>query len=83
VVAVDLPGHGATPALPGALTLERLVDDLQEWLVEQQLTGADLVGSSMGARMVLELARQRRCRAVAGQVDGDHLPSRSERLEHR
>jgi pimeloyl-ACP methyl ester carboxylesterase len=58
VVAVDLPGHGATPALPGALTLERLVDDLQEWLVEQQLTGADLVGSSMGARMVLELARR-------------------------
>ena len=49
---------GATPALPGALTLERLVDDLQEWLVEQQLTGADLVGSSMGARMVLELARR-------------------------
>jgi len=58
VVTVDLPGHGATPALAGALTLDRLTDDLQEWLVAQDLAGADLVGSSMGARMVLELARR-------------------------
>jgi pimeloyl-ACP methyl ester carboxylesterase len=58
VVTVDLPGHGATPPLTGALTLDRLTDDLQEWLVAQDLAGADLVGSSMGARMVLELARR-------------------------
>lgn len=58
VVTVDLPGHGATPALPAPLTLEALVEALHGWLVEQELTGADLVGSSMGARMVLELARQ-------------------------
>ena len=58
VVAVDLPGHGRTPSLDGPLTLERLVDVLHEHLVAQDLAGADLVGSSLGARMVLELARR-------------------------
>ena len=58
VVNVDLPGHGETPSLTGALTLDRLVDDLQQLLVREDLAGADLVGSSMGARMVLELARR-------------------------
>jgi pimeloyl-ACP methyl ester carboxylesterase len=58
VVLVDLPGHGASPALPGEVTLDRLVTALHDFLVEQDLTGADLVGSSMGARMVLELARR-------------------------
>jgi pimeloyl-ACP methyl ester carboxylesterase len=58
VVTVDLPGHGTTPPLPGRLTLDRLTDDLQQWLTAQDLAGADLVGSSMGARMVLELARR-------------------------
>ena len=58
VVAVDLPGHGSTPELAGAVTLDRLVDELRDFLVQPGLTGADLVGSSMGARMVLELARQ-------------------------
>ena len=32
VVTLDLPGHGETPALEGELTLERLVDDLQQFL---------------------------------------------------
>jgi pimeloyl-ACP methyl ester carboxylesterase len=58
VVTVDLPGHGSTPPLAGPLTLDRLTDELQAWLVAQDLAGADLVGSSMGARMVLELARR-------------------------
>ena len=58
VVTMDLPGHGATPALTGTLTFERLVDALQQHLEREGLGGADLVGSSMGARMVLELARR-------------------------
>jgi pimeloyl-ACP methyl ester carboxylesterase len=58
VVTVDLPGHGASPVLPGTVTLERLVDELRAFLEQQGLSDADLVGSSMGARMVLELARQ-------------------------
>jgi len=57
LVLVDLPGHGQAEPLDG-LTLDRLVDDLHEHLEEQGLGDADLVGSSMGARMVLELARR-------------------------
>ena len=58
VVTLDLPGHGETPPLSGELTFDRLVDDLQACLAEHELSEADLVGSSMGARMVLELARR-------------------------
>ena len=58
VVTVDLPGHGSTPPLTGPLTLERLVDELRAFLEQEGLQSADLVGSSLGARMVLELARQ-------------------------
>lgn len=58
VVALDLPGHGTSASLTGGLTFERLCDALQEHLVAEGLSGADLVGSSMGARMVLELARR-------------------------
>ncbi len=58
VVTVDLPGHGSTPSLAGDLTFDRLNDALQQHLLAEDLAGADLVGSSMGARMVLELARR-------------------------
>lgn len=58
VVTVDLPGHGTTPALTAPLTFEALVDDLAALLEHGGLAGADLVGSSMGARVVLELARR-------------------------
>lgn len=64
VIAVDLPGFGDTPPLPGTLTFARLVDATVEFLEDNDLVGVDLVGSSMGARMVLELAR----RGVAGAV---------------
>ena len=58
VVALDLPGHGESAALEGELTFARLCDALEEHLVAGGLAQADLVGSSMGARMVLELARR-------------------------
>lgn len=58
VVAVDLPGHGETPPLEGDLTFDRLVDEVHAFLTEQGLDQTDMVGSSMGARVVLELARR-------------------------
>lgn len=58
VIAVDLPGHGASPKLPGTHTIGTLADSLTAFLTEHDLLGIDAVGSSMGARLVLELARR-------------------------
>ncbi|MCB6574798.1 hypothetical protein LI165_12295, partial [Phascolarctobacterium faecium] len=58
VVAVALPGFaGDTPPL-AASSFATLTDALQEWLGEEGLADAPLVGSSLGARMVLELSRR-------------------------
>ena len=58
VVAVDLPGFaGDTPALPHP-TFAALTDAVEKWLVAEGLAGAPLVGTSLGARMVLELSRR-------------------------
>lgn len=64
VIAVDLPGHGATPAEHDSGTFDGLVGSVQRYLASNELTGIDVVGSSMGARLVLELAR----RGVVGNV---------------
>lgn len=64
VIAIDLPGHGQTPKLAGENSFYSLADALEGWLRENNLVGVDCVGSSMGARLVLELAR----RGVLGAV---------------
>lgn len=58
VVAVDLPGFGDSPPLDGPVTIATLTDALAAFVAEQGLDGVDTVGSSMGARMVLELVRR-------------------------
>ncbi|SHJ14662.1 Pimeloyl-ACP methyl ester carboxylesterase [Hymenobacter daecheongensis DSM 21074] len=58
VVAIDLPGHGATPPLPGENSIGTFADALTAFLTQHDLLGIDAVGSSMGARLVLELARR-------------------------
>lgn len=58
VVGVDLPGFGGSAPLDGEVSIERLADALQAHLVAEGLAAADLVGSSLGARLVLELARR-------------------------
>ncbi len=58
VVAVDLPGHGRTPPLRGDSSMDTLADAVTAWLAAQGLTGEDVAGSSMGARLALELARR-------------------------
>jgi pimeloyl-ACP methyl ester carboxylesterase len=64
VIAVDLPGHGATPAEPDSGTFDGLVGSVERYIAKTGLAGVDVVGSSMGARIVLELAR----RGVVGNV---------------
>lgn len=58
VIAIDLPGHGATPAEQDSGTFEGLVGSVERYLAANDLVGVDVVGSSMGARIVLELARR-------------------------
>ena len=58
VIAIDLPGHGATPAEPESGSFAGLVDQVERYIAESDLAGVDVVGSSMGARLVLELARR-------------------------
>ncbi len=58
VVAVDLPGFaGDSPPLPDP-SLVALTDAVEQWLRAEGLTTAPLVGTSLGARMVLELGRR-------------------------
>jgi pimeloyl-ACP methyl ester carboxylesterase len=58
VIALDLPGHGRTPPLPGETSIRTLADAVTEFINDNNLNGVDAVGSSMGARLVLELARR-------------------------
>ena len=58
VVTFDLPGFGASLPLAGPVTMATLTDAVASFLRDEDLVDADLVGSSMGARLVLELARR-------------------------
>ena len=70
VIAVDLPGFGDTPPLPAPLTFAALTDATVQYLHDNALTGVDVVGSSMGARLVLELARRGEVGAVVALDPG-------------
>ena len=58
VIAVDLPGFGDTPPLAGEQSVATLTDAVEAFVREHDLDGVDVVGSSMGARMALELVRR-------------------------
>lgn len=64
VMVLDLPGHGGSPAESDSGTFAGLVRSVATWLETERMTGVDMVGSSMGARIVLELAQ----RGLAGNV---------------
>lgn len=58
VVRLDLPGFGQTAMPVGEYSLTGVADALEAHLRREDLADADLVGSSMGARLVLEMARR-------------------------
>ncbi|MDO9355139.1 MAG: alpha/beta fold hydrolase [Solirubrobacteraceae bacterium] len=70
IIAPDLPGFGRTPPLDGPVTITTLADALEAFLVEHDLDGVDCVGTSMGARLVLELARRKRVGATVALDPG-------------
>jgi len=70
VILIDLPGHGDTPAEEDSGTFAGQLRSLDAWLDAEGLAGADMVGSSMGGRLVLELARRGRTGAVVSLDPG-------------
>ena len=79
VIGVDLPGFGATPPLSGAPSIAALADALEAFLDEHALDGVDVVGSSMGARLALELARRGRTGATIALDPGGFWTQREAR----
>lgn len=59
VVAVDLPGFGASPPLPCPFTLGQMADAVWHLLDRLQLPPCVLVGHSMGGYVALEMAARR------------------------
>ncbi len=80
VIAVDLPGFGATPPLPGAVSIDAIADALVAFQAEHDLVGVDVVGSSMGARLALELARRGAAGATVALDPGGFWTDRERRV---
>jgi len=69
-IAVDLPGFGDTPPLTRETSIATLADAVERFIDAQGLSGIDMVGSSMGARLVLELARRGQTGAIVSLDPG-------------
>ena len=80
VIAVDLPGFGESPPLPGEVTVATLTDAVEEFITERGLDAVDVVGSSMGARMVLEMARRGHRGAVVALNPGGFWSDRQVKI---
>ena len=64
MTVIDLPGHGETPAAEDSGTFTGPADSVERFILEEGLEGVDIVGSSLGARIVLEMARRGRVGAT-------------------
>lgn len=58
VIAIDLPGCGESASIKGFNSIEKLSDEVEKFIITHDLVGIDVVGSSLGGRIVLELARR-------------------------
>jgi pimeloyl-ACP methyl ester carboxylesterase len=72
VVTVDLRGHGLSQKLydPAAYSLPAMAGDVLAVVEQLQIKKPDLIGFSLGARVVLELLRQRGDRFLLGVLCG-------------
>ena len=77
-VAVDLPGHGATPATAESGSIQGCAAEVARLLRARSLPPAVLVGHSMGCRVVLEAAlRAPEHVAAIVLLDGSRFPPQS------
>jgi pimeloyl-ACP methyl ester carboxylesterase len=78
VLAVDLPGHGGSPALPAdtAPDFPTLADAVERALDRAGVPEPHVLGVSIGGRVALELARRGRARSVVAVAPtGPVLPA--------
>jgi pimeloyl-ACP methyl ester carboxylesterase len=64
VLAISLPGFGASPPLDRKPTVPALADAVEEELDAAGMATAHMVGNSLGGWISAELARRRRARSV-------------------
>jgi pimeloyl-ACP methyl ester carboxylesterase len=75
VLAVDLPGHGESPALARRPTIAAVADAIEADLDALGYARVHVLGNSIGARMALELARRHRALSVVAIApSGANLP---------
>lgn len=58
VIAVDLPGHGASPVAPEASTFPGIANAIADFIRVENIVGIDCVGHSLGGRVALEMVRR-------------------------
>lgn len=66
VFSVDLPGFGASPALPGRTDVPALTGAIEAWLAEQGIERPHVAGNSTGGGIALELADRGAVRSAIG-----------------
>lgn len=66
VVALDLPGFGDSPALPGEPTVAALADAVSDLAAGLGMDRPHVAGNSLGGGIALELARTDRARSATG-----------------
>ena len=64
VLAVDLPGHGDSPALSKRPTIHSVTDAIEADLDALDIGRVHVLGNSLGARTALELARRDRVLSI-------------------
>jgi pimeloyl-ACP methyl ester carboxylesterase len=69
-IAVDLPGHNGTPAAPRSGSFAGLARDLEALLDREGLVGVDMVGSSLGGQLALEMSRRGKAGATVALDPG-------------
>ena len=79
VLAVDLPGHGRSPALSSRPTIAAITDAIVADLNEQGFGRVHILGNSIGARIALELAARGRARSVVA-ISPSGMNNPAERL---
>ena len=70
VIALDLPGHGGERAEQDSNCFAGLARSLEAYLDDAGLAGVDMVGSSLGGQLVLEMARRGKAGATVALDPG-------------